>query len=180
MNYPLKQSLPCRGCVCPRVKGFMGGLELSLLFSQCVYQATRAWQLVCFITASTAASSGRWLCVLPARSLIHTYVTVLICSPSLFLTRFLSLLSPVLLISRRPFVFFQRWVSEHWWWELYHSVGTRLCHSEITYALWFLLILYSGQVPSPLNEISHTFRKLSTLLLHLQLEMKNLLWNLIN
>lgn len=177
MNYPLKQSLPCRGCVCPRVKGFTGGLGLSPLFSQCVYQATRAWQLVCFITASTAASSGRWLCVLPARSLIHTYATVLICSPSLFLTRFLSLLSPVLLISRRSFVFLQRWVSEHWWWELYHSVGARLCHPEITYVLWFLLILYNGQVPSPLNEISHTFRKMGTKRLSTLLFFTFTAWN---
>lgn len=107
--------------------------------------------------------AGGCVCALPAHSLIHTYVTVLIRSPSLFLTRFLSLLSPVLLISRGAFVFLQRWASEHWWWELCHSMGARLCHPEITcYMLWFLLILYSGHVPSALNEISHTFRKVGT------------------
>ncbi len=58
--------------------------------------------------------------------------------------------------------FLQRWASEDWCWELCHSVGARLCHPEITYTLWFLLILYSGHVPSPLNEISHTFRKVWT------------------
>lgn len=49
--------------------------------------------------------AGGCVCALPAHSLIHTYVTVLIRSPSLFLTRFLSLLSPVLLISRGGFCF---------------------------------------------------------------------------
>lgn len=107
--------------------------------------------------------AGGCVCALPAHSLIHTYVTVLIRSPSLFLTRFLSLLSPVLLISRGGFCFPPE-VSE---WalvgELCHSMGARLCHPEITcYTLWFLLILYSGHVPSALNEISHTFRKVGT------------------
>ncbi len=126
------QTLP-RTTLCPGLRGFTAELGLSLLFSQCVYQATRAWQLVCFITASTAASSGRWLCVLPACSLIHTYVKVHIRSLSLFLTLCLSCHLCCSLAGGLLF-FLQRWVSVDLCWELCHSLGAR-CHPKNLHAL---------------------------------------------